>query len=414
MKTLRDWVAGRLVRGSRIALAAVTWASGSTARGTDALMAMDESGAMTGTVGGGFAEGQTIAAMRELLATATPLVDTSGAALSGTLTSARSATSATSQDLHFDLSPEANLSQMTCGGLLTIHLERIEPDSEAAHALLACFARVDTGASTGIAFFDGPKDTVSKPAPAHGAPIRLAAVFDEDYSITNAELNPTQSLLSALHESKPGFDGAAMFEFQQPQAADSSNAARAFWLGFSPDPTVYIFGAGHVGLATCEAATLAGFSVIVTDDRPELLTAERFPRARSLRRIENFASPLAAGPHCNAIAPGPQDCALILTRKPDIDREMLASLLTTRAGYIGLIGSKTKRAGIFASLKEQGFSDEDLARVHAPIGLAIGARTPEEISISILAEIIAVRAGVLPATRSPDSSAKTAPPAVAP
>ena len=374
MNKLRDWVAGRLARGSRIALAAVTWASGSTARGTDALMAMDESGAMTGTVGGGFAEGQTIAALRELLA-APAAAPSSPAARDGY------------QDLRFDLSPEASQSQMSCGGSLNIHLERIEPSSEAARALLACFARVEGGAPAGIVFFD--------------APARNAAAIAGDYSAIGEEPGISSPLQGALRESSPGFGGAAMLEVHQQRAnTESGSEARAFWLGFSPDPTAYIFGAGHVGLATCEAASLAGFSVTVTDDRPELLTHERFPRARSLRRIESFASPLAAGPSCGAIAPGPQDCALILTRKPDIDRDMLASLLQTRAGYIGLIGSKTKRAGIFASLKEQGFSDDDLARVHAPIGLAIGARTPEEISISILAEIIAVRAGVLPALRS--------------
>lgn len=391
-------MAGRLARNSRVALAAVTWASGSTARGTDALMVMDESSAMRGTVGGGFAEGQTIAAMRELLAGA---ARPGASAASNIDASAASAAAPPSLDLRFDLSPEASQSQMTCGGALTIHLERIEADSEAARALLACFARVDAGAPAGIAFFDTPKGSASEPALALSAPIRLAAAFDGDYLVAGAGFASKQFLESALRENQPGFSGAAMLEFQQPRAADPScsPSARAFWLGFSPDPTVYIFGAGHVGLATCEAASLAGFSVTVTDDRPELLSAERFPRARLLRHIESFASPLAAGPHCGAIAPGPQDCALILTRKPDIDRAMLASLLGTQAGYIGLIGSKTKRAGIFASLKSEGFSDSDLARVHAPIGLAIGARTPEEISISIMAEIIAVRAGVLPAVR---------------
>ncbi len=75
---------------------------------------------------------------------------------------------------------------------------------------------------------------------------------------------------------------------------------------------------------------------------------------------------------------------------------MLAELLRTEAGYVGLIGSKTKRDGIFASLRREGYTDADLARVHSPVGLAIGARTPEEIAVSIVAEIIAVRAGISP------------------
>ncbi len=374
----------RLARGSPVALAAVTWASGSTARGTDALMAMDESGAMTGTVGGGFAEGQTITAMRELFSAQPATTD----APSGAHT----------RDLKFDLSPEASQSQMTCGGALSIHLERIEPGSKVAWALLACFARVGEGQRAGIAFFDIPNDADSTWTAARDAPTRAAEAFAEDYTVIGADLGLSSTLRGLLRASEPGFCGAAMLPLPQSlNPALSVSSSHAFWLGFSPDPTVFIFGAGHVGFATCEAASLAGFSVIVTDDRPELLTVERFPRAKSLRHIESFASPLAAGPHCRAIAPGPLDCTLILTRKPDIDQEMLASLLTTRAGYIGLIGSKTKRQGIFASLKKQGFSDAELSRVHAPIGLAIGARTPEEIAISIIAEIIAVRAGILPA-----------------
>lgn len=82
--------------------------------------------------------------------------------------------------------------------------------------------------------------------------------------------------------------------------------ARVFQLGFRPDPVAYIFGAGHVGKATSEAASLVGFRVIITDDRPELLTRERFPKASMLRIIDNFADPLAASRDAPAIEIGPQ------------------------------------------------------------------------------------------------------------
>ncbi len=137
-----------------------------------------------------------------------------------------------------------------------------------------------------------------------------------------------------------------------------------------------------MGNGTCEVASLA-LPGWYTDDRPELLTPERFPHASLLRIIESLEHPLAPCGKTPAIEIGPQDCALILTRKPDIDRGMLAELLRTEAGYVGLIGSKTKRDGIFASLRREGYTDADLARVHSPVGLAIGARTPEEIAVSI-------------------------------
>lgn len=373
MSKVRSWIGNKLKAGQRIVLAAVTSASGSTARGNDALMAMDEWGALIGTVGGGFAESQAITEMQALFAPLAPRA----------------------RDLRLDLSSEASQSHMACGGSLTIHLERIEPNQESAGSILACFSLVDSGSSSGVA--------ITYPADEKDAYGGISAALAENYSIIEHKSdakNAYARLQCAIFYAKPSFYGAAEIPAQEQSIVAPSQGLRnerIFWLGFAPDPIMYIFGAGHVGLATCEAASLAGFNVVMTDDRPELLTAERFPRAHMLRRIESFAAPLAPAFGAPPIDPGPQDCALILTRKPEIDKEMLASLLRTRAGYIGLIGSKTKRDGIFSSLREDGFSEADLARVHAPIGLAIGARTPEEIAISILAEIVAVRAGIVPA-----------------
>jgi len=372
MNELRAWILGRLDRGETVVLAAVTRASGSTARGTDALLAMDSGGAMTGTVGGGYAEHETIDAARRLFAS------------EGEDSRARQI----ARDLDFDLTPESNQTQMICGGRLSVHLEKIGPAGAAAGALRACFDRVENGGPCAFVALHTPRG-------------RHCLSMDDKKQILfpqtpeQGEKKHQDALLAALEATRPGFGGAAEF------ALDAGNdpepkASRVFWLGFTPEPVVYIFGAGHVGKATCEAAHLAGFRVVVTDDRPELLTEERFPRASLLRAVESFSRPLAACGGAPAIELGPQDCALILTRQPDIDREMLAQMLRTSAGYVGLIGSKTKREGIYASLRSEGFTDADLARVHSPIGLAIGARTPEEIAVSIVAEIIAVRAGVSP------------------
>lgn len=373
MSELRKWIAARLRRGETVVLAAVTRVSGSTSRGTDALLAMDSTGAMNGTVGGGFTEGQTIEAARRMLG------------LGGSQAGAQTTTAqppGASQDLDFDLTPETNQTQMICGGRLRIHLEKLEPQSAAARALLACIDSVENGrpgafvvvkthcAQYSFALDNRGNDTAAIPA----------------------------SLLASLRATMPGFEGAAEFEIEDPSNA-VHETAHVFWLGLLPDPVVYIFGAGHVGKAVCDFASLAGFRVIVTDDRPEMLTTERFPRASDLRLIHSFEDALTDASGAPAVSIGPQDCALVLTRKPDIDKAMLAQVLHTNAGYIGLIGSKSKRDGVFAALKAEGFADTDIARVHAPIGLAIGARTPEEIAVSILAEIIAVRAGI-PATAS--------------
>lgn len=379
MNELRTWILGRLDRGETVVLAAVTHTSGSTARGTDALLAMDSKGAMAGTVGGGFSEGQTIDAARQFFVPE----------------GASSHTGQIARDLEFDLTPETNNTQMICGGRLSVHLEKIEPRGSAAQALRACFDHVENGAPCAFA-------TMGTSRGRH-----YLAVGDEKRILfpqtpAQGEKKVLDALLATLEVARPGFGGAADFALEAGNDPELK-AARVFWLGMAPDPVVYIFGAGHVGVATCDVANLAGFKVVVTDDRPELLTGERFPRASLLRAIESFERPLTPYGKTPAIDIGPQDCALILTRQPDIDKEMLAQLLRTDAGYIGLIGSKTKRAGIYAALRNEGFTDADLSRVHSPIGLAIGARTPEEIAVSIVAEIIAVRAGVLPNSVIPDA-----------
>ncbi len=394
MNELRSWIIERLNSNDTVVLVAVTHASGSTARGTDALMAMDMNGRMEGTVGGGYVENQAIIAIRKLLE------------IGGD-----------HQDLFFDLSPEAQQNQMTCGGKVSLHLERVDPQSEACNALKACFERLESGSACSFLVARAPeekhcfaideKGNVLYPHLQTEIQELIAKNIVEDIKKLQPDLNGSSGLSSSSSlcsascrsdttglKSAQAFCGASCFELELPEAS-KINMARVFQLGFRPDPVAYIFGAGHVGKATSVAASLVGFQVVITDDRPELLTRERFPKASMLRIIDSFADPLAASRDAPAIEIGPQDCAMILTRKPDIDKEMLSCLLRTKAGYIGLIGSKTKRDGIFAALREEGFSDIDLSRVHSPIGLGIGAETPEEIAISIMAEVIAVRSGVL-------------------
>lgn len=384
MNQLRAWILQRLDREEAVVLAAVTQASGSTARGTDALLAMDARGAMVGTVGGGYAEHMAIEAARELFEQKN---EASGAPR-------------LARDLDFDLSPESNNTDMVCGGRLSVHLEKIEPGSIAAAILRACFERVERGKACAFVALHTPEGQRLFAL----ADVEKLSFFEESAQAESMGVVQTSwplsevpvlkdALVATLEVKHPAFGEAAEFRLEaenDPALKDS----RVFWLGFTPAPVVYIFGAGHVGKATCDLASFVGFRVVVTDDRPALLTVERFPQASLLRLIESFEHPLASCGKTAAIEIGPQDCALILSRMHDIDRMMLAHILRTDAGYIGLIGSKTKRDGIYASLRAEGFSDADLARVHAPIGLAIGARTPEEIAVSIMAEIIAVRAGV--------------------
>ena len=150
--------------------------------------------------------------------------------------------------------------------------------------------------------------------------------------------------------------------------------------------TAFIFGAGHVSRALAEFTHTVGFRTVVLDDRAEYANNERFPVADQLIVLDSFAVAL------ERVSINHDSFIVIVTRGHLNDREVLAQSLRTDAGYIGMIGSRRKCALIFDQLRKEGFNEADIQRVHAPIGLAIEAETPEEIGVSIVAEMIQVRA----------------------
>jgi xanthine dehydrogenase accessory factor len=150
-----------------------------------------------------------------------------------------------------------------------------------------------------------------------------------------------------------------------------------------PAPRLLVFGAGHVGAAIARAAAAAGFRVTVTDDRPEFAAAARFPG------LEVHALP--PDRVVDEFAPGPADAVVVATRGHRNDTEILDRLARMTVGYVGLLGSARKRAVILKALGAAGAPAEALAAVRVPVGLDIGAVTPEEIAVSVTAELIAWR-----------------------
>lgn len=145
-----------------------------------------------------------------------------------------------------------------------------------------------------------------------------------------------------------------------------------------------IIGVSHVAKAIAMLGALTGFETHIVDDRPDFASPSRFPE--SMLHIEpEYKQCLSALGIC------PTDYIVIVTRGHLFDREALEEALTTNAGYIGMIGSKSKRDQIYKLLLENGFSRSELARVHSPICISIGAETPEERAVSIVAECIAHR-----------------------
>jgi xanthine dehydrogenase accessory factor len=150
-----------------------------------------------------------------------------------------------------------------------------------------------------------------------------------------------------------------------------------------PQPLLYIFGGGHVSMALAKTAHAAGFGITVVDDREQFANAQRFPMAQEiLTSYENaFAS----------IAPNTSSYLVIVTRGHRDDMRVLAWAVRTQARYIGMIGSKRKVLSTYKALENEGFRAEEFERVYAPMGLEIGALSPEEIAVSITAELVAVR-----------------------
>lgn len=151
-----------------------------------------------------------------------------------------------------------------------------------------------------------------------------------------------------------------------------------------PEPSLIILGAGHVGRALSKLGKFLGFKVIVVDDREEYANKENFPDADEII-INDFESISQKCPVSK------NDYIVIATRGHIHDLEALRSALRTDARYIGLVGSRRKRALLFKTLTDDGFSQEDINRVITPVGLPIGSVTPEEIAVSIMAQIIQFR-----------------------
>lgn len=178
-------------------------------------------------------------------------------------------------------------------------------------------------------------------------------------------------------------------ELQEPQVINEGKVC------FLVEPlcregVVFIFGAGHISEKLAPLTRLVGFRTVVLDDRTEFANRERFPAADDVLVFPSFNRAMAN------LSIDENSYLVLVTRGHAHDKTLLGQALATQAGYIGMIGSRRKRDAVYQALEKEGVTATALARVHSPIGLAIAAETPEEIAVSITAELIAVRAGVTP------------------
>ena len=353
---------------------------GSVPRAAGARMLVLPDGGIRGTVGGGRYEAEAIATALDLhkqgeaegRALAPPV---EGAARPGAV-------------LDYSLRGVTDM-DMICGGALTMLLEYLpvsEPVREVFRAgsqaervgesfvLLARFTR--SGGQSNVAGREG-----EGPLARDGAGLR------EDVRVERFAWRPARAELTPGDAALPEDILAEASALSGDKPHHASRGSAEYLLEFFPRPfRLVIFGGGHVSREVARLANAVEFHTTVVDDRLEFANEERFPGsavvlATSLDETDSAAL-------LQSMDIGPSDGLVIVTRGHSYDRDVLAAALTTRAGYIGMIGSKAKRAAVYANLREKGVSQERLDQVYSPIGLAIGAETPAEIAVSIVGELI--------------------------
>lgn len=240
---------------------------------------------------------------------------------------------------------------------------------------------------------------------AEGRAAALATVVEcpSDETLVGAKLLCEEAGRRTGTTGDAGFDeavSARAADFLASRAEARTDAARDFageaWAGarvlferVETEPRVVVCGAGHVGAALARLASAIGYRVTLLDDRAEFVTRARFPD----ERIELVAADGWAEPVAEAVGTGRGVSVAVVTRGHNEDEECLRAVLAAGPDYVGMIGSRRRTNIVLARLREVGAGEEILREVRAPVGLDIGAVTPEEVALSILAEIVARRRG---------------------
>lgn len=341
-----DAIGPILERGEELVLATVISKSGSAPCLAGSKMIVHGDETSLGTIGGGALEAE------------------------GQRRAAEVFRSGLSQIFTFDLSGrDAASMSMICGGRVEVFLELIDSDPvnlgvfralrEALRTAEKCFMVADLGA-------------------VGGEIRRIRRCLVREDGTLSGEFNHPPEWLATLAEQA--------HRSTYPVLATLGERRFLVERCYVPS-TVYIFGAGHVSQHVAELAGRVSFQTVVLDDREEFANRERFAAASEVRVLDSFTDCF------RGLDVGGDSFVVIVTRGHTHDKTVLEQALRTEAGYIGMLGSRKKIVEIRGALAAQGFREEDLDRIHCPIGLKIGAETVAEIGVSIVAELIQARAG---------------------
>lgn len=325
--------------GHGAALATPVRLSGSVPFGHQSMLLVRDDGSAMGTVGGGLLEAEVLRQAPEVMATDKPRV------------------------IEFDLTQDqAAGAGMICGGRCAVLIEPIRPDR--AEEVYAAVARAEA---------EGTRAVLMTMLPDQG-PFRKLALLPDGELVGSSGDAATDKALSELADRYAATEQPCLVEAPVRIVIQPIVSA----------PSLYVFGAGHIAIPVAHLAHLVGFRVAVIDDRAEFADGQRFPQVDQVlvATVDDAFDALAISESAYVVS---------VTRGHVMDEEVVARALRTSARYIGMIGSKRKVAAIRRRLLKRGFSRDDFARLHAPIGVDIGAETVEEIAVSIVAELVAVR-----------------------
>ncbi len=353
MRELFDDIERWQAAGKRSALARVVDMDGSGPRDPGAAMAVNEDGEVAGSVSGGCVEGAVLTEGLSVLRKGQPKLVTYGIA-----------------------DDDAFAVGLTCGGTIQIFIDPPSEIDDGIRAVLrtgepAALATIIEGPNTGAKLLVRPGSPAGRTAP-------IGTLGDADLDRVIER--------DALGELEAGRTGVRHYGLHGEARREEGVAV--FIESFAPPPRMVIFGAIDFTAALARLGKLLGYRVTVCDARPVFATPARFPMADEVvsewpdRYLAKVGGEL-----------GPRDAVCVLTHDPKFDVPAIQAALATRAGYLGAMGSRRTHDKRVERLREAGVDDAGIARVMAPVGLDIGARTPEETAVSICAEIIAARTG---------------------